>query len=115
VLGGLHEKGFCISLDDFGSGYSSLNVLKDLPVDVLKLDRFMLGETLDSDREATIITNVIRMAKELNMAIVAEGVETQEQVVFLRNAGCEIAQGYYYSKPVPAEEFGRMLHKRSHP
>ncbi|MEG7530235.1 MAG: EAL domain-containing protein [Hungatella sp.] len=115
VLEGLHEKGFCISLDDFGSGYSSLTVLKDLPVDVLKLDRFMLGETLDSDREATIVTNVIRMAKELNMAIVAEGVETQEQVVFLRNAGCEIAQGYYYSKPVPAEEFGRMLHKRSHP
>ncbi|MEG2732338.1 MAG: EAL domain-containing protein [Clostridium sp.] len=113
VLNILHQKGFCISLDDFGSGYSSLNVLKDLKVDVLKLDRFMLGETLDSERETTIVTNIIRMAKELNMLIVAEGVETREQVEFLRKAGCEMVQGFYYSKPVPVEEFERMLQEES--
>ncbi|MEG0258117.1 MAG: GGDEF domain-containing protein, partial [Christensenella sp.] len=97
ILDVLHKEGFCISLDDFGSGYSSLNVLKDLPVNTIKLDRFMLGKALNSERGKTVIANIIRMAKELNMSVVAEGVETHEQVVFLRNCGCQTAQGYYYS------------------
>ncbi|MEG0792819.1 MAG: GGDEF domain-containing protein [Lachnospiraceae bacterium] len=113
VLEALHQKGFFVSLDDFGSGYSSLNVLKELRVDAIKLDRFMLSETLDSKREETVVTNIIKMARELEMSVVAEGVETLEQANFLREAGCEIAQGYYYSKPVPAEEFEYMLlHKQ---
>ncbi|MEG0768737.1 MAG: EAL domain-containing protein [Ruthenibacterium sp.] len=109
VLEVLHQKGFCISLDDFGSGYSSLNVLKDLRVDTLKLDRFLLSQTLNSKREKTVVANIIRMAKELEMSVVAEGVETYEQVLFLRACGCETAQGYYYSEPVPADTFEQML------
>lgn len=109
VIETLHQKGFSISLDDFGAGYSSLNVLKDLRVDVIKLDRFMLSKTLNSDREKTVVANIIRMAKELHMFIVAEGVETIEQTKFLRECGCEMAQGYYYSKPVEVSEFQRML------
>ncbi|MEG1683429.1 MAG: EAL domain-containing protein [Oscillospiraceae bacterium] len=111
VLDRLHQEGFRISLDDFGSGYSSLNMLKDLPVDILKLDRFMLGKTMHSQREKTVVANIIRMAKELNMSVVAEGVETREQVLFLRDCGCEMAQGYYYSKPVPATRFQQLLHQ----
>ncbi|MEG1067091.1 MAG: EAL domain-containing protein [Anaerovoracaceae bacterium] len=111
VIEALHKKGFSISLDDFGAGYSSLNVLKDLRVDVIKLDRFMLSETLNSDREKTVVANIIRMAKELHMSIVAEGVETAEQTKFLRECGCETAQGYYYSKPVKVSEFQQMLLK----
>lgn len=113
VLDTLHQKNFRISLDDFGSGYSSLNVLKNLHVDVLKLDRYMLGETLHSEREQAIVANIIRMAKELAMVVVAEGVETYEQVLFLRACGCETAQGYYYAKPVCAAEFKKMLESES--
>lgn len=109
VLDVLHQEGFRISLDDFGSGYSSLNVLKDLRVDTLKLDRFMLSESQSSERERSVVANIIRMAKELEMSVVAEGVETREQVLFLRSCGCETAQGYYYSKPVSAEQFEQML------
>ncbi|MEG1525647.1 MAG: EAL domain-containing protein [Clostridia bacterium] len=109
VLEVLHQRGFRISLDDFGSGYSSLNVLKDLRVDTLKLDRFMLSKTLHSKREKTVVSNMIRMAKELEMSVVAEGVETREQVLFLRACGCETAQGYYYSEPVSAEQFEQLL------
>ncbi|MEG2174794.1 MAG: GGDEF domain-containing protein [Oscillospiraceae bacterium] len=109
VMDVLHREGFHISLDDFGSGYSSLNVLKDLQVDTLKLDRFMLSKTLHSEREKAIVANIIRMAQELKMSVVAEGIETREQVLFLRACGCETAQGYYYSKPVTAQRFEEML------
>ncbi|MEG0803405.1 MAG: EAL domain-containing protein, partial [Pygmaiobacter sp.] len=105
----LHQTGFLLSLDDFGSGYSSLNVLKDLPVDIIKLDRFMLGETLTSERGKVVISNIVHMANELAMSVVAEGVETREQVLFLRGCGCETAQGFYYSKPVPASRFEELL------
>ncbi|MEG2959445.1 MAG: EAL domain-containing protein, partial [Oscillospiraceae bacterium] len=109
ILNVLHGEGFLLSLDDFGSGYSSLNVLKDLPVDTIKLDRFMLGETLHSQRGKIVIGSIVRMANELQMSVVAEGVETLEQVEFLRGCGCETAQGFYYSKPVPAAEFETLL------
>ncbi|MEG1721152.1 MAG: EAL domain-containing protein, partial [Pseudoflavonifractor sp.] len=79
------------SLDDFGSGYSSLNVLKDLPVDMIKLDRFMLREALSSQRGKTVIANIIRMSSELKLSVVAEGVETRDQVLFLRDCGCTTA------------------------
>ncbi|MEG2526851.1 MAG: EAL domain-containing protein [Oscillospiraceae bacterium] len=109
ILELLHSHGFSISLDDFGSGYSSLNVLKDLKVDTLKLDKVLLDESLDSSRGKTIVSNIIRMAKELEISVVAEGVETREQVEFLREFGCQTAQGYYYSKPLPADEFDLLL------
>ncbi|MEG2097466.1 MAG: GGDEF domain-containing protein [Pseudoflavonifractor sp.] len=112
ILEALHQKGFRLSLDDFGSGYSSLNVLKDLPVDMIKLDRFMLREALSSQRGKTVIANIIRMSSELKLSVVAEGVETRDQVLFLRDCGCTTAQGYYYSKPIPAAEFEALLQRQ---
>lgn len=109
IMQELKDIGFTIEMDDFGSGYSSLNMLKDAPVDVIKIDRFFLDEVIDTKRGKIIVANSIKMSKELGMRTVAEGVETKEQADFLRNAGCDIAQGYYYSKPVPTEEFERLL------
>ena len=105
----LQEKGFVIMMDDFGSGYSSLNVLKDMPVDVLKIDMKFLSKETDDGRSESIIASIVRMAKWLNMTCIAEGAETFNQVQFLKNIGCEFAQGYYYSKPVPKEEYERLV------
>ena len=109
IMQQLKETGFTIEMDDFGSGYSSLNMLKDAPVDVIKIDRFFLDEVIDTKRGKIIVSNSIKMSKELGMRTIAEGVETKEQAEFLRDAGCDIAQGYYYSKPVPTDEFERLL------
>lgn len=97
--------GFTISLDDFGSGYSSLNVLKDIPVDIIKLDRLFLQETSNNKRGKIVISSMIEMAKSLNIKVVAEGVESKEQVDFLTLVKCDMAQGYYFSKPIPVKEF----------
>ena len=96
-------------MDDFGSGYSSLNMLKDAPVDVIKIDRFFIDEIMATKRGRIIIENSVSMSKQLGLSVVAEGVETREQVEFLKAINCDVAQGYYYSKPVPAEEFERLL------
>ena len=106
----LKEYGFSVSMDDFGSGYSSLNSLKDMPLDVLKLDaEFFRGESADTKRAEIVVAEAIRLAKSLNMRTVAEGVEGKEQVDFLAGLECDMIQGYYYSKPVPAGEYeGRM-------
>ena len=109
ILGDLRKKGFCCSIDDFGSGYSSLNALKDLPADVLKLDRKFLEESEDVGKNETIIRFVIEMAKKLSMVTVAEGVETQEQLTFLRETGCDMIQGFIFSKPLPSEKFYAVL------
>lgn len=109
VLAKLSASGFLMSLDDFGSGYSSLNVLKDLRVDVLKLDRVFLGKSIDTKRGKTVVANIIRMAKELATEVVAEGVETGEQVEFLRSSNCDMAQGYYFSRPIPMDDFEELL------
>ena len=101
----LKEYGFDISMDDFGAGYSSLNSLKDLPLDVLKLDaEFFRGEN-ESERGEIVVSEAIRLAKSLHMRIVAEGVEKENQVAFLAKQGCDMIQGYYYAKPMPAAEF----------
>jgi len=97
--------GFRISMDDFGAGYSSLNSLKDLPIDVLKLDmEFFRGETMER-RGEIVVRETIRLAKDLDMKIVAEGIERKEQVEFLAEQGCDMIQGYYYAKPMPVKEF----------
>ena len=108
IMQELKNKGFTIEMDDFGSGYSSLNMLKDAPVDVIKIDRFFLDEVIDTKRGKIIVANSIKMSKELGMRTVAEGVETKEQADFLRDSGCDIAQGYYYSKPIPTDEFEEL-------
>lgn len=109
VVDKLHEFGFSVAIDDFGSGFSSLNMLKDIEVDTLKIDmKFLEGFELGG-RAGTVVTAVVRMAKWLGIPVVAEGVETIGQLEFLRTLGCEVAQGYYYSRPIPREAFERLL------
>lgn len=105
AINSLHEAGFAILMDDFGSGYSSLNVLMDMPVDALKLDMRFLEKLNVNPRAASILTSVVRMAKWLHMPVVAEGVETAEQLSFLRSIGCDHVQGYLFSKPISVEDF----------
>lgn len=110
IVARIHERGFTCSMDDFGSGYSSLNVLKDIEVDTLKLDRaFFKSEQMDNPRERHVVSAVIGLAKSLEMGSVAEGVETRAQTEFLRNAQCDMVQGFVYSRPVPADVFERRL------
>ncbi|MCH5210110.1 MAG: EAL domain-containing protein, partial [Oscillospiraceae bacterium] len=103
----LHELGYDIEIDDFGSGYSSLGRLKDIHADILKIDMIFLQDTENEERSTTIIKNVISMSKELGMPVITEGVEKKEQVDFLRRAGCDIFQGFYFSKPISVENFER--------
>lgn len=105
VTNELKENGFMVSIDDFGSGYSSLNILKDIPVDIIKIDRKLLQLTDNDIRGQKILKSIISMSKELELDIVTEGVENQEQVDMLTSFGCEIAQGYYYSKPLDIRSF----------
>ena len=101
----LKEYGFMVSMDDFGSGYSSLNSLKDMPLDVLKLDaEFFRGE-VSGGRGEIVVSEAIKLAKNLNMVTVAEGVEEREQVEFLAKQGCDMIQGYVYDKPMPAKNY----------
>lgn len=104
-ISSLKEVGFCIALDDFGAGESSLNRLKDFHIDVLKLDKEFLGSTLLNVKGVHIIECVINLAKKLNINVIAEGVETKEQAEVLRELGCDLGQGYYYAKPLPEEVF----------
>ncbi len=101
----LQKNGFLVMMDDFGSGYSSLNMLKDLPVDALKIDMKFIEDFETSSRAGSIITSVLRMAKWLKLPVIAEGVETKEQNDFLRSIGCDQIQGYYFAKPMPVNEF----------
>lgn len=113
VINKFHDNGFTILMDDFGSGYSSLNVLKDMHVDVLKIDMKFFGKTDNLSRAETIISAVVRMAKWLDIATVAEGVETREQVDFLKSIGCTVIQGYYYAKPMPVDEYEELIDANS--
>ncbi len=112
VVNDLKSRGFHISIDDFGSGYSSLNMLKDLPVDVLKIDRMFLTET-NNKRANDIIRHVIKMAQSLGMETICEGIETDEQAQLLRSLGCDMAQGFFFAKPMPCDDFERVI-ERSH-
>lgn len=101
----LQEYGFLVEMDDFGSGYSSLNMLKDMPVNTLKVDMGFLRQTDHQERSRTILKMIISLSKQLGMEVVTEGVETREQVDFLTEIGCDIFQGYYFAKPMPVSEF----------
>ncbi|WP_218971945.1 putative bifunctional diguanylate cyclase/phosphodiesterase [Raoultibacter phocaeensis] len=107
VVDDIHDCGFRCSMDDFGSGYSSLNVLKEIPVDVLKIDRqFFIG---NDERGCAVVESVVELAKKLDMGTVAEGVETIPQVEFLRSVECDAVQGYVFSTPVPVDKFEDMV------
>ena len=113
TIGHLKQYGFSVSMDDFGSGYSSLNSLKDLPLDVLKLDAgFFSGLTEEGSRGEIVVSEAIKLAKNLNMKTVAEGIEEREQVDFLAKEGCDMIQGYFYAKPMPAEDYESRMVKR---
>ena len=109
VVRELHDYGFLCSLDDFGTGYSSLGLLKDLPIDVLKLDGVFFRVSVDVNREHTILKYIIDMVKELNISTVAEGVERQEQIEFLKSVGCDLIQGFAFYRPMPMDQFEKVL------
>ena len=104
----LREFGFQVEMDDFGSGYSSLHMLKEVPVDRIKLDLYFLTETGDQKRGSNIIKHMIQMARSLEMDIIAEGVEKTEQAEFLIENGCYEMQGFYFYKPMPVQEFEKL-------
>lgn len=105
TLDGLHALGYEIEIDDFGSGYSSLGMLKDIHADILKIDMIFLQETKNVERSSTILKNIIAMSKELGMPVITEGVETKEQVEFLVTVGCDMFQGFYFARPMLVEHF----------
>ena len=108
VINNLREYGFTVEMDDFGSGYSSLNMLKDMPVDILKIDMVFLGKTSDYKKSKIILSSIVNMANNLEMPQITEGVETKEQLDMLKEMGCKLFQGYYFSKPVPLSEFEKL-------
>lgn len=105
----LKEHGIQFSLDDFGTGYSSLSYLKRLPINELKIDRSFVNDVLSDSNDAAIARMVIRLAQSLELNVIAEGVESEAQRDWLEQEGCFHYQGYYFGKPVPPEEFDRLV------
>lgn len=105
MLNKLRENGFIIMMDDFGSGYSNLNMFKDMPVDIVKIDMYFLRNIENSEKGMIVLESVVQMAKRLGLKIVVEGVETQEQYDYIRKLHCEMIQGFYFAKPMPSEIF----------
>lgn len=113
IVGGLQKEGICTSVDDFGMGYSSLNLIREIPWDVLKIDKCFLpaeGETYN-EITSTMFKHIISMAKDIGLECITEGVETKDQVEILRQNGCQFAQGFFFDKPLPVEEFEKRLEK----
>jgi len=104
VINQIKELGVRIAIDDFGTGYSSLSYFKNMPIDTLKIDREFIKDIPDSEGDMQISSIIIFLAKQLNFTVVAEGVEKSEQLVFLKANQCDLAQGFYFNKPVPAHQ-----------
>ena len=109
TLKALRDNGVVVSVDDFGTGYSSLSYLKKLPLDILKIDQSFVRQLSENPDDAAIAVAIISMGQSLNLRIIAEGVETAEDLEFLKAHGCDEAQGYYFSRPVPADQFAHLL------
>ena len=109
IVSNLKASGFLCSIDDFGSGYSSLNILKNLPMDILKLDRLFFKNSENTERDKALIASVVAMARALKMKTVSEGIETWNQVSFLKEIGCDIIQGYVYSEPISRRRFEHLV------
>lgn len=101
----LHQLGFIVSMDDFGTGYSSFSMLKDINIDILKIDKSFFQEIIENERGKIIIESIIQMTKKLGIKTVAEGIETKEQVEYLKQIECDMIQGYYYAPPIYQKEF----------
>ena len=113
VIKKLHDCGYIVEMDDFGSGYSSLNVLKDIDFDIVKLDMKFLSSESDNNRGGTILSSVVRMAQWLDMPVIAEGVENVNQADFLNSIGCDYIQGFLYSRPLPEKHYIDLLNNTS--
>jgi EAL domain-containing protein (putative c-di-GMP-specific phosphodiesterase class I) len=113
TLAALKRIGLGLAIDDFGTGYSSLSSLKSFPIDTIKVDRSFVRHVPDNTDDTAIMDAIIAMGKTLGLTVVAEGVETREQVEFLREHGCEQFQGFYFSKPLPAGELAELLRRGS--
>jgi EAL domain-containing protein (putative c-di-GMP-specific phosphodiesterase class I) len=100
-----------VSIDDFGTGYSSLSYLKKMPLSELKIDKSFVDDTPDNAEASAIVKMVLSLARSLNLKTVAEGVETEKQLAFMRNEGCDEMQGYLFSKPLPAPEMATLLNE----
>ena len=111
VIGRLRELGFEIEMDDFGSGYSSLNMLSDMPIDVLKMDMKFIRNIETSETDRRLVTLILDIAKYLKVSVVAEGVETEGQLKLLRDASCDIVQGFYFSRPLPPDKFEALIRR----
>ncbi len=109
VMSGLQRMGFKLEVDDFGAGFSSLNMIRNITVDTIKMDKDFLDNEIATDKGKIVVNHTIDMAKDLNLQVVAEGVETKEHVDFLKNSRCDVAQGYYFAKPMPLEEFDKLI------
>ena len=105
VIDGLRSKGYEIEMDDFGSGYSSLNMLSSMPVDILKMDIAFIRNIESSTKDLRLVELIVDIARYLNVPVIAEGVETENQLRLLKDVGCDIVQGYYFSRPLPADDF----------
>ncbi|HCB92362.1 MAG TPA: histidine kinase [Selenomonas sp.] len=111
IINSFREHGFPVLMDDFGSGFSSLNMLKNLPMDVLKIDMGFVQELESSERANIVMKGIVNLAKELNMGVIVEGVETKRQLDLLAAIGCDEIQGYYFSRPLPVQDFVDLLDK----
>ena len=115
VLHGLKALGVQLAIDDFGTGFSSLSYLQRFPIDTIKIDQSFVQDINDETDEAAIVSAVIAMGKSLKLLVVAEGIESQPQLDFLRSHACAEGQGFYYSRPLPAAEFAKLLTNRQRP
>ena len=109
----LKDEGFTLLMDDFGSGYSSLNILLETPFDVIKLDRKFIENMMVSGKGRMILEQVVSMADKLELGLLAEGVETKDQIDLLQRIGCDQVQGYYYAKPMPEDAFFELLKEQT--
>jgi EAL domain-containing protein (putative c-di-GMP-specific phosphodiesterase class I) len=111
LIGRLRQAGFYVEMDDFGSGYSSLSMLKDVRLDAIKLDMRFLSASINTARGKKILSTIISLSKELHMTVIAEGVEKREYVEYLKQLGCDQFQGYYFTRPINTEDFEELVHK----
>ncbi len=112
-IANVRDAGFSVAIDDFGSGLSSLNFVKDVPANVLKIDKSLLSGNCENEKERIVLESIFTFAQRLKLSTVAEGVETKEQLGFLRTCGCELIQGYYFAKPMDSESFMDLLEKET--
>lgn len=113
VVNSLRDAGFMVEMDDFGKGYSSLNMLTSLPIDALKLDMGFIKGIAENNKELSMVEFIVNVARFLEVPLIAEGVENSEQYLLLKKAGCDVIQGYYFSKPVSTSEFGHLIERNT--